>query len=1648
MSSYVLVGHVCVWATAWADVKGEAIEVTLPESGDQLSACFITCKTRRKLHAVTSSSSSDASVRVELALARLASTSKCRSEGCVLTCTAVGRRYICKARLDLYVRSDVLKGLVRLDANRAAADVFALLLPATDATRDSVSVCPECAAQGGISCLCRPSSHRSPRNSQSTGDDHGRCNGHCARANGGSDATEDVHSAPDDRPVPFKLHECFEELPNLVTTPVDYPPPPPRKHPGQPSALEVLPIEALHRIAELSLDISALACTCRLAAAVCAEVSPDLLSTLHSHQRAAMRSMMAREEPPQQLPHPFIRELPLPGAGTHVYADCASGHLSEEPPQAVRDVRGGLFCDEPGLGKTATALAVILKTASLFPRPPAGVEVRTGVARDPDGLRPVHGEFYMACVNSLVAEARDVATGGTGAVNVASEGAEAGHSTRGERQSRKERAAVQTPSLMLSRRNRVLLEDLDLIPPVDAGGQQGADVLCAALAQGGEVPGYVTEAEEGFVGGAERNIAYFGDLFLQFCIARNVTPYALSEMPALRLLIERLRQRSVVIFPGGGAKQPRPGAAVAAGVTDIPQVPAAARARRSRRAATAYGNNNKHSAQRETPVATTLIPQLPGEAITLCRPHGTARITIHSREVRNWMKALPQPKPPPRPHNGSAAAAAAAAAAVATELGMSHSAALLTALGLVPANITTSRGPADADEARDAAAEPPQKRRKSGHTGPSPVYMLPDSLRNCSTHRFDFPALAKALVATSDAYARVAAHEPVPLSPATLVVVPSILVDHWRHEIAKHVRPGALRVYYLEGRRDADVAAHRLAWDYDVVITTFTHLSSHGSAAHMHDRNLRHVVLQVHWLRMILDEGHVLGRSAQTNRGAILSAIRAERRWVMTGTPAPHTAQSRAAPLLPLLSFLRCQPFHGPRGALAFDAAIRSPFEAGRLPGKQRLMAVLRRVMIRSSKAGVTESRLLPPCTRATVRLQFDPQHQASYNSLVEVVLRNLLLADWFDEGHKESILHPGRSKWAAELLSNMRLACSVAGQANIESNTEDVLETLQILARTHGYDVPEGPATHADMVPPSHPLAHVETALRNGGPCDACAAPSRMILATPCAHVLCVDCTAKDSHTCCVCGAPYRQQPVDDPARRAFNSNPRAPVPIDLIELQPVFHQRGAQGSSGGGWQPQWEATRSTKCDYLIRRLRELHIVPPAPPAELPHWDVYTAPDLAGGAAEAAGAAGGAAAAAAAPPAAAAVCEAGLLRPGEFLPLAAAGVPSMVLAAAVMADDVGGAHGADLRGMPQATPHASAAAAASVPGAGARTRKISWYQEALPGCNPVMSVWGGRSDSDTDDGDGDGDARTQPSPPQSCGATSMEHACDGMRPLPSCMNGGARPASILRASSAFPRPDEYVPGRHEVFTPPRLCPKPHRGGRRRSHRMLMDVEVAVERHDGKPAAGGAGEGGTARQSVLARPHTAAAGATDALRAEIEHRDKAIVYCAFWQHLRLVEKHLADAHAQFEVLKASMSRAERAAAISAYRHGPVRVLVMDSVGAVGLDLSCTQHVFLMEPLGDLALEQQVVSRAHRLGATRAVHAEVLVMKGSIEDDLVSVSHGQRTQKLQEASNPEDSFVSQCQAEFWAKMEGQAEGMGRPVRNLLLTSLKRVKTQHD
>ena len=65
-------------------------------------------------------------------------------------------------------------------------------------------------------------------------------------------------------------------------------------------------------------------------------------------------------------------------------------------------------------------------------------------------------------------------------------------------------------------------------------------------------------------------------------------------------------------------------------------------------------------------------------------------------------------------------------------------------------------------------------------------------------------------------------------------------------------------------------------------------------------------LLKVHWLRLIVDEGHTMGKSSVNNSIQFASWISAQRRWSMTGTPTPQTASNSGLKnLFGLMKFLK-----------------------------------------------------------------------------------------------------------------------------------------------------------------------------------------------------------------------------------------------------------------------------------------------------------------------------------------------------------------------------------------------------------------------------------------------------------------------------------------------------------------------------------------------------------------------------------------------------------------------------------------------------------------------------------------------------------------------------------------------------------------------
>ena len=443
------------------------------------------------------------------------------------------------------------------------------------------------------------------------------------------------------------------------------------------------------------------------------------------------------------------------------------------------------------------------------------------------------------------------------------------------------------------------------------------------------------------------------------------------------------------------------------------------------------------------------------------------------------------------------------------------------------------------------------------------------------------------------------------VSSTTLIVVPSTLVAHWEEQIRLHVAQGGLNVRRWNPGREGNVSPDELS-KADVVLTTFADLTNEWRR-----NQSQSVLMQIHWLRIVLDEGHELGKSVSlTNRLQMCCMMRAERRWVMTGTPTPNGVDSEIRHLLPLFRFLQIPPFHLRSSASAYKRLLRAPFEAYNLDGIFYMRRLLQQSMIRSNKRKLRE---FPVLKEHDVILAFRPNHAKSYSQLVEVVQRNLLLADWFDGNHQESLLNEKRGPEAAQTASNVRLSCCLAGNMQLRLSEVELSETLNELQFGRVYmrltsfqdfvdcvriefqpsSSFEGPRPWFVFKMGSHGLGYytdvfavathhfknrpklitderravVSNALQRGCRCERCSSFSVQPIVTPCACLLCAWCTKESRTECPLCRKAYEMQSTGSEERLALNKSPQWEVPFRLIELQPSYTQGGLFSTSESIW-------------------------------------------------------------------------------------------------------------------------------------------------------------------------------------------------------------------------------------------------------------------------------------------------------------------------------------------------------------------------------------------------------------------------------------------------------------------------------------------------
>jgi SNF2 family DNA or RNA helicase len=122
---------------------------------------------------------------------------------------------------------------------------------------------------------------------------------------------------------------------------------------------------------------------------------------------------------------------------------------------------------------------------------------------------------------------------------------------------------------------------------------------------------------------------------------------------------------------------------------------------------------------------------------------------------------------------------------------------------------------------------------------------------------------------------------------------------------------------------------------------------------------------------------------------------------------------------------------------------------------------------------------------------------------------------------------------------------------------------------------------------------------------------------------------------------------------------------------------------------------------------------------------------------------------------------------------------------------------------------------------------------------------------------------------------------------------------------------------------------------------------------------------------------------------------KALVFSQWTGLLDLVEPHLQSAGIRFTRLDGSTR--DRGAVVNEFQSekGPPVMLVSLKAGGTGLNLTAADHVFLLDPWWNPAVEDQAADRAHRIGQDRPVMVYRMVAKDTVEERIFALQGKKR-----------------------------------------------------
>ena len=132
------------------------------------------------------------------------------------------------------------------------------------------------------------------------------------------------------------------------------------------------------------------------------------------------------------------------------------------------------------------------------------------------------------------------------------------------------------------------------------------------------------------------------------------------------------------------------------------------------------------------------------------------------------------------------------------------------------------------------------------------------------------------------------------------------------------------------------------------------------------------------------------------------------------------------------------------------------------------------------------------------------------------------------------------------------------------------------------------------------------------------------------------------------------------------------------------------------------------------------------------------------------------------------------------------------------------------------------------------------------------------------------------------------------------------------------------------------------------------------------------------------------------LTSAIEGGHKILLFSQFTSMLSIIEKRLQQQGITYYLLTGATKKEERIRLTGAFQQDDVPVFLISlKAGGTGLNLTAADMVIHYDPWWNVAVQNQATDRAHRIGQTKQVSVFRLIMKDTIEENVLKLQESKK-----------------------------------------------------